>query len=75
MMISLAPLLAAVLSDSPPHILLILVDDFGWQNSGWHAAAANASAPSYTPRMDELVRNGLDEGIVRAVWHVEREAV
>ena len=55
-MIPLAPLLAAVLSDSPPHILLILVDDFGWQNSGWHAAAANASAPSYTPRMDELVR-------------------
>jgi len=24
------------LTDSPPHLLYILVDDFGWANADWH---------------------------------------
>ena len=58
--IVVAVVLSAPAAAAPPHILMILIDDFGWTNSGWHAAAANASAPSYTPNMDALLRTGIE---------------
>ena len=43
----------AVAANSQPHLLLVLVDDFGWNNSGWHNTAVK------TPAMDALRAGGL----------------
>ncbi len=50
----------------PPHVLLALIDDFGWADVGWHrnyTAPGGAFVPATpevaTPRMDELVRQGM----------------
>ena len=50
-----------------PHILLVLLDDYGWANAGWHR---NYTAPGgvyvpptpevATPHMDSLVRSGIE---------------
>ena len=39
---------------SKPHILLVLVDDLGWHNVGWH------NKDMLTPHSDELLREGLE---------------
>jgi arylsulfatase B len=53
---------------NPPHILMIIADDFGWANLGLHRrATTNASSATelqakveaYTPNLDTLA----DEGI------------
>eukprot|EP00937_MAST-01D_sp_MAST-1D-sp2_P000373 g373.t1 len=41
-----------------PHILAILVDDFGWANAGWHRPAGWKEVQ--TPNMDALVAEGLE---------------
>lgn len=42
-----------------PHILFLLVDDFGWANTGWHRLE-HPTAEVSTPNMDALVKNGLE---------------
>src|SRR5687768_17153196 len=37
-----------------PNILLIVADDLGWADVGWHGS------PFKTPQMDKLVREGLE---------------
>ena len=39
---------------APPNVLLIVADDLGWSDVGWHAGLAK------TPRMDALVREGVE---------------
>ena len=39
-----------------PHILLTLVDDWGWANAGWHQKSPEVT----TPQMDELVSSGIE---------------
>ena len=40
-----------------PHILALLVDDYGWADAGWHAGAgSNVSTPS----LDALVAAGVE---------------
>uniref|UniRef100_A0A7S2IR02 Sulfatase N-terminal domain-containing protein n=1 Tax=Haptolina brevifila TaxID=156173 RepID=A0A7S2IR02_9EUKA len=59
---------AAVRHDSTlPHILMVLVDDWGWANAGWHR---NYTAPGGlhvpptpevdTPKLDSLVHQGIE---------------
>ena len=53
---------AAVVSApaQPPHILQVLVDDFGWGNTNYHRAALGESDPEIvTPIMDSLVQEGV----------------
>eukprot|EP00315_Gephyrocapsa_oceanica_P030513 CAMPEP_0185411444 /NCGR_PEP_ID=MMETSP1365-20130426/3578_1 /TAXON_ID=38817 /ORGANISM="Gephyrocapsa oceanica, Strain RCC1303" /LENGTH=673 /DNA_ID=CAMNT_0028014065 /DNA_START=21 /DNA_END=2042 /DNA_ORIENTATION=- len=54
---------------SPPHVLMILADDFGWANLGFHRRQpVNASSPeeaqarieAHTPTLDALI----DEGVL-----------
>ena len=41
-----------------PHILLLVADDYGWGNAGWHTNASNTEVQ--TPRLDDLVRQGIE---------------
>ena len=52
-----------------PHIVFLLVDDFGWADAGWHRPAGYAEVE--TPRMDELVRDGieLDRNCKLPIYH------
>lgn len=58
-------------SKSRPNILLIVADDLGWSDVGWHGGF------SKTPRMDELVRTGieLDQHYVQPVCTPTRTAL
>jgi arylsulfatase A-like enzyme len=47
-------LLTASLSPAAPNILLIVADDLGWADVGWHGSALK------TPHMDALVREGVE---------------
>jgi len=40
-----------------PHIVLILADDYGWSNAGWHRAN---DSEVHTPVMDTLVSDGIE---------------
>ena len=41
-----------------PHILFLLVDDWGWANVGYHREVATREVQ--TPNFDDLVKNGLE---------------
>lgn len=47
-------LLGADARPVPPNVLLIVADDLGWSDVGWHGGFAR------TPRMDALVREGVE---------------
>ncbi len=49
-----ALLLLGTARPAPPNILLIVADDLGWSDVGWHGGFAK------TPRMDALVRGGVE---------------
>ena len=65
---ALAPCLAAA---EKPNILLIVADDLGWRDVGWHGG------PFQTPVMDQLVREGLelDQHYVQPVCTPTRTAL
>ena len=49
---------AALAADDKPHIVLVLVDDLGWANVGYHR---DPSTPEVdTPNIDSLVEQGLE---------------
>jgi arylsulfatase A-like enzyme len=70
-------LLACLLASSPllaaerPNILLIVADDLGWSDVGWHGGFGK------TPHMDQLVREGreLDQHYVQPVCTPTRTAL
>lgn len=45
---------------SRPHVLLVLADDTGWNNLGWHARTNAARAEVSTPALDALVAEGVE---------------
>lgn len=61
----------AVEAQSKPNILLIVADDLGWSDVGWHAGFAK------TPTLDRLVREGveLDKHYVQPVCTPTRTAL
>lgn len=73
----LSTLLALCLSstgraaDAKPNILLIVADDLGWSDVGWHGGFAK------TPHMDKLVKEGLelDQHYVQPVCTPTRTAL
>ena len=40
-----------------PHIIMHLVDDWGYANAGWHSVN---NPEVYTPNMDQLVKDGIE---------------
>ena len=49
---------AALAADDQPHIVLILIDDLGWANVGYHRDPSTAEVD--TPNIDSLVEQGLE---------------
>lgn len=43
----------------PPHIVVIAIDDFGWNNVGYHAKNQPNAAEIQTPVLDELASAGV----------------
>ena len=41
-----------------PHVVMLLVDDFGWADASWHRPSGYAEVQ--TPNMDALVKAGID---------------
>merc|ERR1719446_607544 len=41
-----------------PHILMLLADDFGWANAGWHRPEGYEEVR--TPTMNSLVKSGIE---------------
>lgn len=41
-----------------PHILMVIVDDFGWADAGWHREVPTREV--LTPTMDALVKEGVE---------------
>ena len=51
-------IVASVSAADKPHILFLLVDDWGWANVGYHHEVTTREAQ--TPNFDDLVKNGLE---------------
>lgn len=64
-------LLASTASSAPPHIIIILADDLGWNDVSWHNAAVK------TPNLERLARQGviLDQNYVQPVCTPSRAAL
>ena len=44
-----------------PHVVFLLVDDYGWANAGWHnSAESGGQREVQTPHMDALVASGIN---------------
>jgi arylsulfatase B len=44
-----------------PHIVFLLIDDYGWANAGWHnEVQSGGQREVQTPNMDRLVANGIN---------------
>ena len=54
----LLSLAISVSAADKPHILFLLVDDWGWANVGYHREVATREVQ--TPNFDSLVKNGLE---------------
>jgi hypothetical protein len=67
----LSPLARAESQPAKPNILLIVADDLGWSDVGWHGGF------SKTPHLDRLVREGieLDQHYVQPVCTPTRTAL
>ena len=50
--------LSLVSSSHPPHIVFMLVDDWGWANAGYHRDPPTPEV--VTPNIDSLVKQGLE---------------
>jgi arylsulfatase A-like enzyme len=56
--LALAPAAPAVAAPKP-HLILMLVDDYGWNNVGFHARDQPNAQEIVTPHMDDLAANGI----------------
>ena len=53
--------LAYALAADKPHVLLLVIDDYGWANAGWHRAPGTPGADEVvTPNLNALVRSGVE---------------
>ena len=61
---------ASAASATKPHILLVIVDDFGWANVGYHRTPADDPTNEVqTPTMDSLCREGVELNQSYAFWY------
>ncbi len=67
--------LGVVAAAAKPHIVFMLVDDWGWGNVGWHRPGFNETV---TPNLDSLVASGVQLTSqyvrARAAWRTYRAA-
>ena len=57
----LATALATAKAPPHPHVVFLLVDDYGWANAGWHNdVESGGQREVQTPNMDRLVANGIN---------------
>ena len=61
--LSLLPLAAAA-GAPKPHIFMVIVDDFGWADAGWHRPVPTPEVQ--TPCMDALVKEGIELNVREA---------
>ena len=67
-MVLLLPAAASSTATVKPHILMILADDYGWADAGYHVntpgypstAAQKKEATTATPHIDSLVKAGVE---------------
>ena len=53
--------LTAPAAGTQPHILMILFDDYGWADAGWHRIDdKDPSQDVVTPVMNQLVKEGIE---------------
>jgi hypothetical protein len=52
--------LAAASPHQRKHVLMILADDYGWADSGWHRQDEIGRKEVLTPTMDGLIKEGLE---------------
>jgi len=50
---------AAARNATLPHIVMLMVDDFGWANVGFHAKGQPNEGEVITPNMDQLAAEGI----------------
>lgn len=43
-----------------PHIVMFLVDDWGWADSGWHQHPEDSNREIVTPNLDTIVAEGIE---------------
>ena len=55
-------LLVLKVHGDPPHILLIVLDDLGWSDVGFHGSKIN------TPKMDKLASEGVILDNYYVIW-------
>ena len=61
---------ASAASATKPHILLVIVDDFGWANVGYHRTPADDPTNEVqTPTMDSLCKEGIELNQSYAFWY------
>ena len=61
---------AAAAAAPKPHILMVIVDDFGWANVGYHRTPADdPKGEVQTPTMDSLCREGVELNQSYAFWY------
>lgn len=48
-----------VAETSRPHIITILIDDWGWNNWGYHAKQQENKREIRTPTLDRLAKQGI----------------
>ena len=48
-------------NSTKPHVIFLLVDDYGWGGAGWHnTVESGGQREVQTPNMDELVSTGIN---------------
>ena len=58
--------LPAPAAGKQPHIMMVLLDDFGWADAGWHrnysigGVRVDATDEVQTPHLNGLVREGIE---------------
>ena len=68
--VALLNLAAATAAAPKPHILTVLVDDWGFANAGWHRTPADDPEHEVqTPTMDALVAEGIELNQTYAFWY------
>ena len=73
-----APHSSAIAAAAPlPHIVMVVIDDWGWNDVGWHARNQNNSNEIQTPHIDALAAAGviLDRHYVHQFCSPSRSAL
>jgi arylsulfatase I/J len=58
LLLGLAMPAASAAKSDKPHIFMVIVDDFGWADAGWHRETPSREV--VTPTMDALVKEGVE---------------